>query len=316
MLLNKINELDSIYKKIYETQNYNSTWKINKEVFVALIDDNWSVIFLLENTLDKKIITGKNMQLKVFEKIEIEIQEEKFIKPCIVIECLTEDEEIKQAFLFFMTTVINNFHLFKDNAYEEFFKLWQLFERNRQKNEKLLIGFLGELLIIEYFLKENNLNISKFYQENEYNKWDFEFNENLCMEIKTTLQEERKHIFSSLQINNNIEVIIASVKLLIREKGMSLYQLAMNLIEKIDDFNFSSKIYSFLFLNKINKMDEGPIFDYQTTIESIAFYLKSNLAEKFSKIDAAYIFSIGLRLNNFSKENLENIFELIETNIN
>lgn len=316
MLLNKINELDSIYKKILETQHYNSTWRINDEIFVALINGHYSVIFLLENKLDKKIITGKNMQLKILEKIEIKIEETKIIKPGIVIECVTEDKEIKHAFLIFMTTLINNFHLFKDNVYEEFFKLWQLFERKRQKNENSLIGFLGEMLVIEYFLKENNLDVSRFYQENEYNKWDFEFNENLCMEVKTTLQEERKHTFSSLQIKNNVEVIIGSVKILIREKGMSLYQLAMKLVEKINDFNFSSKVYSFLFLNKINEFDQSIIFDYETSLNSIVFYLKSNLGQEFSKIDEAYIFSIGLRLNNFPIEKLANITKLLQENIN
>lgn len=316
MLLNKVNDLNSIYDKIRETENFNSTWKINEKIFIALLSGHYSVIFLLENKIDKKIITGKNIQLKILEQIEIKIEEKKIIKPGIVIECLTDDEEIKDAYIIFMTTIINNFYLLKDNAYEEFFKLWQLFERKRQKNEKSLIGLLGELLVIEYFIEKHNFYISKFYHENEYNKWDFEFSESLCMEVKTTLTDERKHTFSSLQVNNNIEIIIASVKLLIREKGISLFQLTKNLVKKIDDFNFSSKIYSCLFLNKINEFDQGPIIDYAASLNSIEFYLKSNLAAEVLPADQAQecIYLIGLRLRNFLKEDLKNIINLIEEN--
>ncbi|MGL5268500.1 MAG: hypothetical protein ACRC8P_01875 [Spiroplasma sp.] len=315
MLLNKTSELNNLYEKIKVTQNQNSIWKISEDIFVALINSNYSVIFLVDNKIDKKIITGKNMQIKLLEQIEIKIENINFVKPGIVIECLVNEKEIEQAFLIFMTTLINNFELFRNNVYEEFFKLWQLFERNRERNDKLLIGFLGELLLIDYFWKKNNLNISNFYHENEYNKWDFEFNEKLCMEVKTTLKEERKHTFSVSQFKNNLEIIIASVKLLEREKGMSLYELAMNLIEKINDFYFSSKVYSFLFLNKINETEPGIIFDYDVSFASIYFYLKSNLGLKLSNISEKYIFSVGFRLNNFPTERIENITRLIKSNI-
>jgi|GEM_PF-6314186 len=63
------------------------------------------------------------MRIKLLNQIKIEVEDLQFIKPGIVIECLSNDKAIKEAFLFFMTTLINNFEVFKQNAYEEFFKI-------------------------------------------------------------------------------------------------------------------------------------------------------------------------------------------------
>ncbi|MDQ7983070.1 MAG: hypothetical protein REH79_02465 [Spiroplasma sp.] len=319
MLLNKINELSEIYNKIENTQNKNSIWKINDEIFLALINNNYSVIFIIENIPDRKVLTGKNMRIKLLNQIKIEVENLRFIKPGIVIECLNQEKEIKEAFLFFMTTLINNFEVFRQNAYEEFFKIWQLFERNRKRNENNLKGFLGELLIIDLFLKKYNWNISNFYHKNEYNKWDFEFTNKLSLEVKTTSTEERKHDFAFLQLNNNAEIIVASVKLLLHEKGISLYKFAMNLIKEINNFSFSSQLYSFLFLNKINEWDQGIFFDYDLAFNSIIFYLKSSLPKLFENQknipNSITNIRYNITLNNLKEEKIEDIIKLINTNI-
>ena len=116
-----------------------------------------------------------------------------------------------------------------------FYSLETIFSSKINRDESLEIGFYGELSVINY-LYQQNLKCYKDWHTDFFNKHDFEIDERIKVEVKTTSKEIRKHSFSYDQIcRNKLNVFVISCSLKLCEKGLSLYELCKNTMSLLKD---------------------------------------------------------------------------------
>ncbi len=82
--------------------------------------------------------------------------------------------------------------------------------KNKRMDKSSIIGFLGELIFIKKYYELHNENILNYYQSTDGHMYDF-ISENTCVEIKTTLKENRIHRFNNKQLQE--EGYICSIML-------------------------------------------------------------------------------------------------------
>ena len=153
---------------------------------------------------------------------------------------------------------------------ELLFSIEDLFAKSSENIELLQIGTAGELLTLMLFIERGYLEILHVYHRNNFSKHDIEFSNKYKLEIKTTLNEKRIHRFSHTQLTSNDKKIhIASVVLSLVENGLSLYQLFLKIIEKIDDYEIAFSIKKLMNFVSIDSSNQGIVFDYKNSIDSI-----------------------------------------------
>lgn len=95
--------------------------------------------------------------------------------------------------------VKNDKPISSDEMVKLFYSLERIFSEKEMKNSNLEIGLYGELAVINYLFKLG----SKFYDKwhgDFFNKHDFELNEKVKVEVKTTTKNNRIHTFNHDQI--------------------------------------------------------------------------------------------------------------------
>lgn len=102
-----------------------------------------------------------------------------------------------------------------------------LFQVTPEKDLRLFqIGIFGELLTIRYLYENGILSIGDKYHNHFSSKHDIEINQNLRIEVKSSVNEKRIHRFSHSQISRtDISVIIASLILEEAKEGTSLKEM-------------------------------------------------------------------------------------------
>lgn len=187
--------------------------------------------------------------------------------------------------------------------------LEEIFTMNGEISKKGLIGLVGELLILDYFLDNNILDIYKYYHRNPNSKFDFEFDHLNKLDVKTTSNETRNHKFSHSQlINSNYDIIIASVLLNEIEVGMSISELLFNIESKTVDAELIIFCKKLRIEIDVNNLDDKLFFDYESTYNSIKFFSTKSIPKIENVIDDS-ISEISYNVN------LSNIESMIITEL-
>lgn len=132
-------------------------------------------------------------------------------------------------------------------------------------------GLWAELFSIMYIKNNYDINISKYWHNNNYNKYDFSFNENTKLEVKSTTKEFREHRFSHEQIYTNYDVIISSVKVRKDDNGYTVFDLYAQVEELFESrYDLLTKIEKELKKVDKNNLDK---YDFDYSIQNIKFYL-------------------------------------------
>ncbi len=142
----------------------------------------------------------------------------------------------------------------------------------------------------ELFLIENSTNPKELI-----NYWHnipeekFDFNAGIeRIEVKSSSNFERKHIFSSEQLNppSDTQVLIASIFLKQHNSGNSIQFLIDRISEKIDyDFGTVEKLNTIVFrtLGSSLEYSIGVKFDYDIAQQSLRFYRHQDI-DKIEKV--------------------------------
>ena len=153
--------------------------------------------------------------------------------------------------------------------------LIEMYKINSSKDSLSEQGLWGELFTIIYLNKNLNINIGSYWHSDNFNKYDFSFNENTKLEVKTTKKEVREHRFSHEQVYTNYDVIISSVQVRKDDNGLTV----------IDLYNEASELFNSKYdlLIKIEKelkkldMDNLDKYDFEYSNNNIKFYLNKNI---------------------------------------
>jgi len=135
-------------------------------------------------------------------------------------------------------------------------------------------GLWAELFSILYVKNNYDINISKYWHNDNFNKYDFSFNENTKLEVKSTSKELREHRFSHEQIYTNYNVIISSVKVRKDDNGYTVFDLYSQ-VEQL----FESRYDLLIKIEKeLKKLDKNNLdrYDFEYSIQNIKFYLNKN----------------------------------------
>lgn len=162
----------------------------------------------------------------------------------------------------------------------------EIFRALSQPPTKTIQGLWSELFVIE---NSSNPKVLVNYWHNVPEE-KFDFNAGLeRVEVKSSSNFERKHIFSAEQLNPppDSRVLIASVFLKQHNSGHNIQQLIENIIEKLDsDIEIIDKLTSIVFRTLGNSVEHSFAvkFDYEIAKQSLKFYDTLNI-KKIEKIN-------------------------------
>ena len=240
-LLKKYKSISKIKNKDIKTYN---TIKISKDSKHLLgINGENKVAILFSATKPK----GKKENIKYLNldhdvPCNIYINNKKKKENLSILKCDSDSENLKEIFLRLIDNLVNNASndISQKEIYEMTKSLIELFEKITQNRNNDLIGFWGELFIINH-LKSKELLIEAWHPDKK-DTFDFLIN-NYALEIKTSSSNNRIHNFTYEQLNSkNTSIIIGSVMIRKSRSGMSLLDLKNNILKKINQDELKIKL--------------------------------------------------------------------------
>lgn len=257
----------SIYKYIADIDRL--TFE-NTVVIPCLNDEGYKTI-LIKNSEKKSHISSYSTKHLLIKRNVVLINDE-YEYHCHVISC-------KES----TTFMNNNFdvlyeYLFKklDMPIDEFefsniiISIEELFTKNTVNVEKTQIGIAGELLTLLYFYVNGYKEIFDVYHKNVFSRHDIEFNTKVKLEVKTTVSEKRIHHFSHSQLRNkNFDIFISSVKLIRVEKGDTLYDLFMQMIDISKNYETRFWMHKLMNFCCVDNLNQGITFSIDSSLDNI-----------------------------------------------
>ena len=222
----------------------------------------------------------QNLKLNHGIKATIKIKKKIFKKKFSILSCTSKNENLKEIFLNSLQSIVSN--LPKDLSEKEVFErtknLIELYNKISKNSDKDLQGFWGELFII--YFKSNKDKLIKAWHPNKHDNFDF-YDNNQALEIKTTLSNDRKHVFSYEQLNSGSnKIVIGSIMLRKSRTGKTLSSLKKEIEKK--NINKESKeklneIFAVMTGSKTHEDLEKVKFDMNYASENVRFFESVNI---------------------------------------
>tara|TARA_R110002111_G_scaffold62650_1_gene103671 strand:+ start:545 stop:1522 length:978 start_codon:yes stop_codon:yes gene_type:complete len=258
---------------------------------VAINNDGFPVI-LIESKIENTFLTQKNIRLKYLElnhNLECKITENGktgFANYSII--TFKSDEDILQNYFF---GIVENLlkELSKKPTQKEVFETFkgfvEIFRALSNSPKTTIQGLWSELLLIE---SSKNPEILVYYWHNRPEE-KFDFNADTeKIEVKSSSNMERVHIFTSEQLNAPKEkkVLIASVFAKQSSSGKSISDLLNSILNSLNDDSLIEKLYSIVSKTLGSSLEQGLKikFDYDIAKNSLRFY-DCELISKIEKIN-------------------------------
>lgn len=153
---------------------------------------------------------------------------------------------------------------------EFFYSLIDLFQLPSEQNYKNIIGLYGELKVMEYIYKKDDIDLSNsWHKSGSYSKYDFS-NGITSIEVKTTLSDKRDITIKHNQIFENGNCFLVVVTCEKNDNGETLKDL-------VDSMNKESTAFKGLNygINLAREMKRISLKDYSEIcfkLENIEFY--------------------------------------------
>ncbi|CAI6083998.1 PD-(D/E)XK motif protein [Cohnella sp. JJ-181] len=239
--------------------------EVNNLVFLT-IDRNKFVSLLIrtEDRISYKMSTDL-ISLSLSESCTVTINNKPMASRCHVMCCKTASDEITKSFLALCQAFAVQINVTKNSNHviEFFSNLTQLFKITPSMDLTLeRQGLWGELFVIQH--SQRIKSFVTFWHNETNRKFDFS-KENLRLEVKTTTNSNRIHIFSHNQLyrNDQVQIIIASIMLKYDDAGLSLRELINDIRESLHgDIDLLYKLEKAV--RKAGMLDQhevGPTFD-------------------------------------------------------
>ena len=297
---------DKIKKPTDDIENNFNTEKIFNENHRLGKDYN-NQPSILFNTKDKdKYVAaykGENIKIRYNVNCKIYLKKEEIDANYTILTCISEDEKIKEIFLEICEATFANISTNpttleieeKTNSIIDLFKDFP----NKQNN---LLGFWGELFLIASS-KDIKKTLNAWHNENK-EKYDF-YDNNIALEVKTTIKRDKKHVFGHDQLISSLkDHYIASIMTQYDNlKGLSVTDLYNEIlkIEISDELRGKLKrIYFKIIGSTPSEIIDEYKFDYNLAKRNISYYKVSELTKIINKAPAIskITYTLDLSQNN------------------
>ena len=260
--------------------------------FRIAIDVEGNPVILISVSKRIQDISLKNFRLKYLQleqNIECRILENgtNRLEIFTVITFRSSDRNLQEYFLRFSLTLISAIgqsptHQQLIDALKKFVEVFKVLTDSPSKT---INGLWAELFVID---NANNPKILLDYWHNIPEE-KFDFNAGFeKLEVKSSSNFERKHIFNAEQLNppTNTKVLIASVFIKQSNNGRNIQHLIDSIVNKINNNNeLTIKLNSIVCKTLGNSLEHSINikFDYEIARESIQYYMHQDI-DKIEKI--------------------------------
>lgn len=154
-----------------------------------------------------------------------------------------------------------------------FYDLLELFSRQKSYSEIELQGLYGELFFIYVYKIKKNVDLTHYYQRENFRKFDFSLSEKEKIDVKTTLSKNRTHHFLLDQLNTSrYYIYIVSIMLEKDDKGLSLLDLIEFCLKNFDcNYDFVKNMHNIL-LNTNKDILSAIRYNENYLIENLRIY--------------------------------------------
>lgn len=249
--------------------------------FRIAIDFEGNAVLLLSVSKRIKDLSLKNFRLKYLQleqNLECRIYENDSFKlqTFTVVTFRCSDRNLQEYFLRISETLVSTIGQkpTQQQVIDSLKKFVEVFKTLADSPTNTINGLWAELFLIEN--SSNPKSVINYWHNLPEEKFDF--NAGLeRIEVKSSSNFERKHIFSAEQLNppSDSQVLIASVFLKQHNSGMNIQQLLESISKKVNyDFETADKLNSIVFRTLGSSLEHsiGIKFDYVIALQSLQFY--------------------------------------------
>lgn len=262
--------------------------------FRIAIDFEGNAVLLLSVTKRIKDINLKNFRLKYLQleqNLECKISESGIsrFQTFTVITFRSTDRNLQEYFLRIAETLVKKIgtNPTQQQVVDSLKKFVEVFKALTDTPSNTVNGLWAELFLID---NANNPQTLLSYWHNIPEEI-FDFNAGMeRIEVKSSSTFERKHIFSSEQLNPpaDTQVLIASIFVKQSNSGVNIQQLTESISDKVaNDYELTEKLNSIICKTLGSSLEHslGIKFDYEIAKQSLRFYKHQNI----SKIESVNI---------------------------
>jgi len=249
--------------------------------FRIAIDFDGNAVLLFSVSKRIKDLSLKNFRLKYLQleqNLECSIYDNDTIKlqTFTVITFRCSDRNLKEYFLRISETLVKTIgkNPTQQQVIDSLKRFIEVFKTLTDSPTNTVNGLWAELFLIE---NSRNPKVLINYWHNLPEE-KFDFNAGIeRIEVKSSSNFERKHIFSADQLNppSDTQVLIASIFLKQHNSGINIQQLIESISEKVNyDSETADKLNSVVFRTLGSSLEHsiGIKFDYEIARQSIRFY--------------------------------------------
>ncbi len=249
--------------------------------FRIAIDFEGNAVLLLSVSKRIKDLSLKNFRLKYLQleqNIECKIYENDSTKlqtfTVVTFRCI--DRNLQEYFLRISETLVKTIgqNPTQQQVIDSLKKFVEVFKTLNDSPANTVNGLWAELFLIDN--SNNPKTLINYWHNSPEEKFDFNAGTEK-IEVKSSSNFERKHIFSAEQLNapSGTQVLIASLFLKQHNSGSNIQQLIESISGKIDyDFEITDKLHSIVFKTLGSSIEHsiGVKFDYEIARQSLQFY--------------------------------------------
>lgn len=262
--------------------------------FRVAIDFEGNAVLLLSVSKRIKDLSLKNFRLKYLQleqNLECKIYENDSFKlqTFTVITFRCSDRNLQEYFLRISESLVKTVgqNPTQQQVIDSLKKFVEVFKTLTDSPTNTVNGLWAELFLIEN--STNPKELINYWHNIPEEKFDFNAGTER-IEVKSSSNFERKHIFSAEQLNppSDTQVLIASVFLKQHNSGNSIQYLIDRISEKIDyDFDTVEKLNTIVFRTLGSSLEHsiGVKFDYDIAQQSLRFYRHQDI----DKIEEVHI---------------------------
>ena len=260
--------------------------------FRVAIDFEGNAVLLLSVSKRIKDLSLKNFRLKYLQleqNLECKIYENDSFKlqTFTVITFRCSDRNLQEYFLRISESLVKTVgqNPTQQQVIDSLKKFVEVFKALTDSPTNTVNGLWAELFLIENSSSPKEL--INYWHNLPEEKFDFNAGTER-IEVKSSSNFERKHIFSAEQLNppSDAQVLIASIFLKQHNSGNSIQYLIDRISEKIDyDFETVEKLNTIVFRTLGSSLEHsiGVKFDYDIAQQSLSFYRHQDI-DKIEKV--------------------------------
>jgi hypothetical protein len=262
---------------------YTGTRIINNHYIIAMDQEERPNFIVLTEELINDSHSTDYLDLNMGKECSLLVDNERIFSRCHILSCNTNDEDLCNIFLkMIYTFCLQNEELNHRNIQDIFSNLIRLFQvspSNELTKERQ--GLWSELFVIRHFIYKYDINLIPYWRSETTSKYDFS-SDSIKFEVKSSTKPVRVHTFSHKQLfrPDNIQIVVASLLLLIDDSGLALRKIVDDLFPIFNkDIKYLTTLQKSLMragIFNISNYNET-CFDESFAVTNLRFYSKDNI---------------------------------------